>query len=228
MSSQLPARATIKISASILAADFSNLGEAVRDATNAHADSIHIDFMDGHYVRNLTFGLDLIPALRCHTHLPLVAHLEIENPDALVSDFARAGADMIIVCEDTCPNLGATIQAVRSAGMQVGVSLHPDRPLSLVTDYVDQLDLLLILAVPPGFGGQKLMPSVLPKIADARRLIDTTGKPTGLGVDGGINCETVAQVVQAGADTLIVGMAIYRGNVAENISVLRHLAISAR
>jgi len=214
---------TIRISASILAADFSNLGEAVRDVESAGVDSIHVDFMDGHYVHNFSFGIDLLAALRPHTSLPLVAHLEIENPDQFVADFAGAGADMIIVCEDTCPHPEATLGAIRAEGVQAGVSLNPDRPLHLVREYVDQLDMLLILGVLPGFGGQKFLSSVLPKIAEARNMIDAIARPTALAVDGGINLETVTDVVRAGADTLIMGSAVYRGNVKENVQTLRSL-----
>ncbi len=216
-------RQTIKISASILAADFGNLGKAVRDAELAHVDSIHIDFMDGHYVHNLSFGIDLIAALRPHTSLPLIAHLEISNPDDLIPDFAQAGADMIIVCEDTCPDPEATIRTIRSKGVQVGVSLNPDRPLDLARGYLNQIDLLLILTVLPGFGGQDLARSILPKIADARSLVNRLGKPVALGVDGGISRETVADVVGAGADTIIVGSAMYRGDVGKNVRALRSL-----
>ncbi len=216
-------RQTIQISASLLAADLGNLGKAVRDAEHAHVDSIHIDFMDGHYVHNLSFGIDVIAALRPYTSLPLMAHLEISDPDDFVSDFAQAGADMIIVCEDTCPDPEATIRTIRSKGVQVGVSLNPDRPLDLARSYLNQLDLLLILTVLPGFGGQELMRSVLPKIGDARSLINGLGKPVTLGVDGGISRETVADVVGAGADTLIVGSAIYRGDVGKNVRALRSL-----
>ncbi len=219
----------IKISASILAANFSDLGGAVRDAETAGADSIHIDFMDGHYVHNLTFGLDLIPALRRHTSLPLIAHLEIANPDEFIQDFARAGADIIIVCEDACPDLGATIRAIRSGGVQAGVSLNPDRPLDLAKDHLDGLDMLLLMSVVPGWGGQAFIPSVLPKIAEGRRLIDGLARPVALAVDGGVNRDTVVDVVRAGADTLIMGSAVYSGgDVARNVGSLRDSISSSR
>jgi ribulose-phosphate 3-epimerase len=212
----------IEISASILAADFSDLGRAVRDAEDAGADSIHIDYMDGHYVHNLTFGLDLIPALKRHTGLPLLVHLEIANPDDFITDFAQAGADMITVCEDTCPDLGATLGAIRSEGVKAGVSINPDQPLELVEGHWDELDMILLMSVVPGWGGQAFIPSVLPKIAEARRLIDGLDRPIALGVDGGVNRDTVVDVVRAGADTLIMGSAVYSGgNVASNMGHLR-------
>lgn len=212
----------IKISASILAADFSDLGGAVRDAEAAGVDSIHIDYMDGHYVHNLTFGLDLIPALRRHTSLPLFTHLEIANPDDFIADFTRAGADMITVCEDTCPDLKSTIRAIRSEGVKAGVSLNPDQPLDLLEGHWDQLDMILLMSVVPGWGGQAFIPSVLPKIAEARRVIDRLDRPIALGVDGGVNLDTLVDVVRAGADTLIMGSAVYSGgNVTSNVGHLR-------
>lgn len=213
----------IRISASILAADFSNLGKAVRDVETAGADSVHIDFMDGHYVHNLSFGIDLIAHLRPHTSLPLIAHLEIDNPDAYVADFARAGVDGIIVCDDTCRHPVATINDIRSNGIQAGVSLNPDRPLELAEKYLDQLDLLLLMAVLPGVGGQRFQPSVLGKIAAARRLADRMVKPFQVGVDGGINSSTLSDVASAGADLAVIGSAIYRGNPRENLRRLRGL-----
>ncbi len=215
------------ICASILAADFGELRQAVRSAERHGIDSIHVDIMDGHYVHNFTFGIDLIPALRRCCRLPLAVHLEIDNPDGFIADFAKAGADTIIVCEDTCPDVHATIRASRAAGVRIGVSLNPDRPLDLVRDYVDQIDLLLILAVFPGFGGQELIPATLPKIRAARELLDRTPQPPRLGVDGGVNRETVADVLQAGADTLVIGSALYRGDVAENVRTIQTLIATA-
>jgi ribulose-phosphate 3-epimerase len=216
----------IQFSPSILAADFSNLAQAVREMEKAGAASIHIDMMDGHYVHNFTFGLDLFPALRRHTALPLIAHLEIDNPDAFIADFARVGAAGIIVCEDTCPNLKATIQQMRSMGVQVGVSLNPDRPLSLVQPYLEQIDQLIILSVWPGFGGQPFDPLALPKIEAARSLLNQLPKPPALAVDGGINQDNIAAVVQAGADMLIVGSAVFRGGaIGDNLDHLRRLIL---
>lgn len=218
---------SVQFSPSILAADFSNLGQAVRAAEEAGATSIHIDMMDGHYVHNFTFGLDLFPTLRRHTSLPLMAHLEIANPDAFIADFARVGATGVIVCEDTCPDLKATIQAMRSAGVQVGVSLNPDRPLSLVEPYLEQIDHLIILSVWPGFGGQTFDRSVLPKIEAARSLFNQMPKPPTLAVDGGVNQDNVATVVRAGADTLIVGSAAFQGGaVGANLDRLRQLILA--
>lgn len=214
----------IKFSASILAADFSNLAQAVREAEKGGSASIHIDIMDGHYVRNFTFGPDLIPALRPHTSLPLIVHLEIDNPDEFISVFAGAGTDAVVVCEDTCSNLAASIAAMRAAGLEVGVSLNPDRPLSLIKPYLAQIDHLILLAVLPGFGGQKFDPSVLQKIREARILFNQLSKPPTLGVDGGINRQTIAAAVDAGADTLIAGTAIFQhGTVRKNILNLRRL-----
>lgn len=157
----------VHISASILAADWSDLRQAVKEAEEAGVDSIHVDIMDGHYVHNLTLGIKALPCLRPHTGLPFVVHLEISNPDDFIADFAEAGSAMIIVQEDTdtCPDLRATIEKIRGYNVAVGVALNPDRPLSAVICFLHQIDLLLIMSVFPGFGGQKFLAEVLPKAA---------------------------------------------------------------
>lgn len=218
----------VHISASILAADWGNLGMAVRKAEAGGADSVHVDIMDGHYVHNLTFGIKTLPCLKPHTSLPLIAHLEIRNPDHFIDDFARAGSDMIVVQEDTCPNLASTVQRIRSLGVQVGVALNPDRPLTAVADLAHQMDLLLIMSVHPGFGGQAFLAKVLPKVQAARQLVDRLDRGPAVGLDGGINSGTVQACVRAGADFLAIGSAVFhKGRIQDNIMELRSLINAA-
>ncbi len=212
----------VHIAASILAADFACLGPAAREAELGGADSIHIDMMDGHYVPNLTFGFDLLPALRKWTTLPLVAHLELDNPDALIEPLAQAGPDMIVVQEDTCPRLDETIAHIRSYGVSAGVGVNPDRRLEPVLPYLPQVDLLIIMSVPPGFGGQPFDESVLPKVSLARRHRDEHDLRLRIGLDGGVNEGTIVRAVQAGADYFIMGSAIFqRDGVGTAIARLR-------
>lgn len=219
----------VKIAASILAADFANLGCAVREAEAGGADSIHIDMMDGHYVRNITFGLDLIPALRPHTRLPLVPHLELSNPDDLIVPLANCGSDMIVIQEDTCPDLAVSIHAIRSRGIAVGVGVNPDRPLDRVVPFLNNLDLLIVMSVPPGFGGQPFDASVLAKVSAAREWREQRGHRYDIGMDGGINEQTLGQAVRAGCDYLIVGSAIFgRDGIVPSITRLRQLIAQAK
>lgn len=212
----------VAIAASILAADPSRLADAVGQAEAAGADAIHVDVMDGHYVHNLTFGIDLFPALRRCTRLPVAAHLEIAHPDDYVEDLARAGATMVIVQEDACPDLAATVARIRELGVQVGVAVNPDRPLDPVLPLLGALDLVLCMSVPPGFGGQSFRPEALPKVAQARRLVPTLRRPLLVGMDGGIGPDTLPAALRAGADLLVVGTALFRGStVAQNMATLR-------
>lgn len=213
----------IHITASILAADFADLGDAVRAAEAGGANSIHIDMMDGHYVPNITFGLDLIPALKKRTSLPLVPHLELENPDDLIDSLARLGSDMIVVQEDTCPDLGQTLARIRSYGIAAGVGVNPGRPLETVLPFLDQVDLLIVMSVNPGFGGQAFDPHVLSKVEAARRYVDEHALDVRVGIDGGVNEQTIGDVLRAGADYLVIGSAIFsRGDIVQAIVRMRN------
>lgn len=212
----------IKIAPSILSADFARLGEEVRTIDSAGADYIHIDVMDGHFVPNLTIGPDVVKALRPHSKLPFDVHLMVENPDNLIKAFAESGADIITVHVEACTHLHRTIQLIKSFGKKAGVSLVPSSHEEKLNFVMDDVDLILVMSVNPGFGGQSFIPSQLGKIENLRKMIDKTAKKIDLEVDGGINPETAKQVIKAGADVLVAGSAVFKtSNYAENIKALR-------
>ena len=217
----------LRIAPSILSADFARLGEELRAVTAAGADYIHVDVMDGHFVPNLTIGPVVVKALRPHSALPFDVHLMIAPVDPYIPDFAKAGADIITVHAEAGPHLHRSLQLVKHRGKKAGVSLNPATPISAIEHVWDDIDLVLVMSVNPGFGGQSFIPSQLEKIAELRRRIDRTGRPIELEVDGGINAETAPQVVAAGADVLVAGTATFTGGpaaYAENIRRLRQPA----
>jgi ribulose-phosphate 3-epimerase len=213
----------IKIAPSILSADFARLGEQVKDAETAGVDYIHVDVMDGHFVPNITIGPLIVKALRPVTDLPLDVHLMIENPELYLADFAKAGADIITVHVETCPHLHRTIQQIRELGVKPGVTLNPATPLSTLDEILPEVDLVLIMSVNPGFGGQSYIRSCTDKITRLRMMLDRIGSKAELEVDGGVNTSTIAEVVRAGADVLVAGSAIYnnKASIAENVKQLR-------
>ncbi len=214
----------IEIVPSILSADFTRLGEQVREAEAGGAQRIQIDVMDGHFVPNITMGPLIVEAVRRCTSLPLEAHLMITNPQDYIETFAKAGADVIIVHQEVCPHLHRAIQQIRAAGKRVGVALNPSTPVFLLEDVLSLLDSVLVMTVNPGFGGQDFIPETLPKIARLRRMITERRLACDIEVDGGIHEATIAQVVQAGANLLVAGSAVYneRESVAEAITRLLH------
>jgi len=217
----------LRIAPSILSADFARLGEELRAVTAAGADYIHVDVMDGHFVPNLTIGPVVVKALRPHSALPFDVHLMIAPVDPYIPDFAKAGADIITVHAEAGPHLHRSLQLVKHQGKKAGVSLNPATPISAIEHVWDDIDLVLVMSVNPGFGGQSFIPSQLEKIAELRRRIDRVGRPIDLEVDGGINAETAPQVVAAGADVLVAGTATFTGGpaaYAENIRRLRQPA----
>ena len=214
----------IGIVPSILSADFTRLGEQVREAEEAGAQRIQVDVMDGHFVPNITMGPIIVNAVRHCTTLPVEAHLMISNPEQYIEDFAKAGADVIIVHQEVSPHLHRIIQQIKAAGKKPGVALTPSTPVIMLEDILSLLDLVLIMTVNPGFGGQDFIPETLPKITRLRQLITRRGLHCDIEVDGGIHEATVPLVVQAGANLLVAGSAVYneRESVAEAIARLRN------
>ncbi|MBA3533749.1 MAG: ribulose-phosphate 3-epimerase [Ardenticatenales bacterium] len=222
---------TIRIIPSILAADFAELGTAVREAEQGGADAIQIDVMDGHFVPNLTIGAPVVAALRKVTTLTLDVHLMIENPGAFVEDYARAGADILTVHVEACPHLHRVVQQIKGAGMKAGVALNPATPLVSLENILEELDLVLLMTVNPGFGGQQFIKGMLPKISRLRGLLEERGlAEMALEVDGGVNEESAPLLGAAGATWLVAGSAVYGPgkNVAEGIRRLRALAEEGR
>lgn len=214
----------VRIAPSILSADFARLGEEVRAISAAGADWIHVDVMDGHFVPNLTIGPAVVKALRPHSSLPFDVHLMISPADPYLEAFAEAGADILSVHPEAGPHLHRTIQRIKALGKMAGVVLNPASPVSLVEDVLDDIDLILVMSVNPGFGGQSFITSQLKKIERLRRLIDTSGRAIHLEVDGGVDAGNAATVIAAGADVLVAGTASFKGGAAHyaaNIAALK-------
>jgi len=198
-----------KIAPSILSADFSRLGEEIMAVENAGADYIHIDVMDGHFVPNITIGPPVVAAIRKVTKLPLDVHLMIETPDKYIADFAKAGSDIITVHAEACVHLHRTVGFIKEQGVRAGVSLNPSTPLSLLDHILGDVDLVLLMTVNPGFGGQKFIKTMLPKIAEMRSILDNRGLNVELMVDGGVTLENIAEISKAGADAFVAGSAVF-------------------
>lgn len=217
------ARSGVKIAPSILSADFARLGEQATAAAQGGADYIHVDVMDGHFVPNITIGPLIVEAIRPITSLTLDVHLMIEAPERYVENFARAGADIITVQWEACPHLHRVIQAIKGLGVKAGVALNPATPVLGLVDIVLDLDLVLIMSVNPGFGGQTFIPNTIRKLHALRRLMEEREASCEVEVDGGINPETAPAVVAAGAGVLVAGSAVFnrKASVADNIAALR-------
>ena len=199
----------VKIAPSILSADFAHLADEIRDVEQGGADYIHVDVMDGHFVPNMTIGPLIVEAIRPVTKLPLDVHLMIEQPDRYIPAFAKAGADYLSVHVEACPHLHRTIHLIKEQGVKAGVVLNPHTPVEMIQHIIDDVDLVLLMTVNPGFGGQKFIPSVLPKIRQVAQLVKERGRFVEIEVDGGINAETARLCIEAGANVLVAGSAIY-------------------
>lgn len=212
----------VQIAPSILSADFARLADEVAAVERAGADLLHIDVMDGHFVPNLTIGPPIVESLRKVTKLPLDVHLMITNADAFIPEFARAGANYLTVHVEACPHLHRTIQSIKELGVKAGVTLNPATPVHSLQEILAEVDLVLIMSVNPGFGGQKFIASCLAKVKAVRQMLDRIGSHALLEVDGGVKAENAAQVLEAGADVLVAGSAIFSGSdYAARITALR-------
>jgi len=200
----------IKLAPSILSADFARLGEQIDEVARAGADYIHVDVMDGHFVPNITVGAPVVASIRAATSLPLDVHLMIEHPERYISQFAQAGADIITVHVEASPHLQATIRLIKESGAKAGVSINPPTPIGAVEEFLRHVDLVLIMSVNPGFGGQCFIQETLPRIATVRRLLDDRGLHAELEVDGGVNEDNAPDIVKAGGDVLVAGNSIFK------------------
>lgn len=205
------------LSPSILSADFSRLGEQIQELDEAGAQYVHIDVMDGMFVPSISFGLPVIKSIRECTERIFDVHLMIEEPIRYIADFADAGADLITVHAEGCRHLDRTIDAIKEKGLLAGVALNPATPLSAISYILPKVDMVLIMTVNPGFGGQSLIPYTVDKVRDLKKMIDSAGLKTDIEVDGGINLSNVEEVMAAGANIIVAGSAVFHGDVAENV-----------
>jgi len=211
----------VKIAPSVLSADFSRLGDQVSELTQAGADYIHVDVMDGRFVPNLTFGPVVIEGIRASTNLPLNVHLQIIEPERLVTDFAQAGANHIIVHSEASVHIHRLIHQIREAGCKAGIAINPGTPISAIEEILPDIDIALVATVNPGFSGQKLIPEALHKVARLKRILDERGYSAELQVDGGINAETAPAAIKSGATILVAGSAIFEKGTPLTIALKR-------
>lgn len=212
------------IAPSVLSCDFANIQRDVEMINNSNADWFHVDVMDGVFVPNISFGFPVIQAIKQHATKPLDVHLMIANPDQYIEEFAKSGADVLTVHYEACPHLHRTVQAIKAAGMKAGVALNPHTNVVLLEDVIEELDLVLIMSVNPGFGGQSFIGNACKKVAQIKLLIEKSGSQAKIEVDGGVNLETGARLIEAGADVLVAGSFVFNSpNPSDTIDALKAL-----
>ena len=218
---------SIEIIPSILSADFTNLGKEIKKVERAGCSRLHLDVMDGHFVPNISIGPVVIKAIRKHTDLYLQTHLMIDHPERYVADFKRAGSDCIIIHQEACRNFRRAVEMIKGLKLKAGIALRPNTPPDTIKDIIDKMDMVLIMTVEPGFGGQRFIKGSEKKVAAIKTMLDQKDLDISIGVDGGINNNTIPMVVKAGATQLIAGSSVFKGDVIKNIRILRERANEA-